>query len=294
MMVAALLHTPVSNNDGETYYTDDKGKQHFYNLWDARTSTGFKPEFSHLENSRVMQDAALKVKDLSEIIHGNYHFSHPIMGKKFILGRALSTFRNWIPNTFNNRFAKAYYNDNLGREFKGRWLSYSDLWKSGQGNVIKTMQNFIKIAKNQLLNRDTEIEGMSAGDIANMRSNIKELMLTGMIMAVFLITEKEKNKKQAKVLTYMSNILGRNLDELSFYYNPKSFTDISKNVIPAVQTVTNFGKIFHAVGQYATTGKDKITGGEYSGQSRIGRSIKKALPITDQILSTEEAMNKTF
>ena len=65
----------------------------------------------------------IQMDQIVKSLHGNYDPSSPLALKKKLWGRALSQFRTWMFESFNNRFEEQKYDEILERDRKGRYRS---------------------------------------------------------------------------------------------------------------------------------------------------------------------------
>jgi len=260
-VVAQLLHEKI---------TDLEGKER--TLWDAYTNEGiwneveFGPEpkewKSLLEGDE--QNKFTKTRDriiqVNKKLHGNYDPNSKVEAKKWVMGRALLMFRSWMAEGFEWRFAHEHYDRQLGRNIKGRWLSYKDVSKEHgfTGMVGLVLSQLFHLHKMTINGQE-----LNELDLQNIRSNIYELRLyLGMMVALTMLTsalrdddDDEENLALSSARILIAQMYRVEAD-LVFYASMDTMMQITKNPIPAMKTISDFQNAMSSTWKYLKKGEE--------------------------------------
>lgn len=242
-------------------------------------------------DENIMNKFCAKIKDAIFQNHGNYE--ETIQFKREWYGRQLMTYKTWIPELMLSKFGS----ETIGLDGtleKGQLISVADILKGADGvkSVQATMANLYSLVK-----RDPTLGSLKPIDRINIKRSIASFIMTvglmtvGVALKAGIMEEKDKNKK-AKLI-FLLNIANRNLQDMSFFYKPTSFTQLFSAPIPSIGTLNNLIAIFPALCN-AVVGNDTKTKGIYRGQSGLGRAIIKASPIFNAGQKIETASRQTF
>lgn len=258
-------------------------------LWEAFDEDGAwkKGEFGE-ENTDIIFNSSLKVGQLIRRTHGGgYDPDLPLMAKKFVLGRALTMFRSWMFEKFASRIQGSKNDRFLGIETKGRYLSYGSAFNTlgASGFAVDIVTNLLRKLAFKNTNWDSKL---SEVDAANMRKNLQELVilanLSMFIVVLKAIAEGLGDDEEDRFLfNHIINQSTRLQSDLTFYVSPEGFKQLLKDPIPAASILTDFTRITEASFRFVI-GDDIIGSGENAGDSRLGNSVLKALPITTQFM----------
>lgn len=207
--------------------------------------------------------------------------------KAYMLGNIMGMYRNWIPRTVQARFGKFTYNGDIDSYEWGRWGAYASTFlQAGEESKLKVIkaalgfsskEDLIKYATSKWYNikEDLQRNNRELVDLEkviserefidmyleNYRKTIQEFrMISGLLMVPLfgVMSPGPDDDDETKGLkAFISFQYERMYDEYSFYINPKSFTDILGNSIPAVTYVTTlmrattntFGQTYYWVTQ---------------------------------------------
>lgn len=241
----------------EAHYKDKKGR---FVLRD-----GF--EFSADEKSRVQR----KIIAINQEIHGVYTKEDQALMQNFWAGRLAMHFKKWVGKFFDTRFKKRYYNEAIGVDLEGRYLTLATIMNNLYG----------MLAKGDKWNTLDDTQR------ANLYKNAMELGYLVSAIALYYATaaiaegvddDDETLKKLANWLHYQDS---RIISELTLVLNPVEFYDNFKNPIATQNMVREAGNLLlelTKVPYYNITGETEklyYKRGEFQGESKVGRRLKK-------------------
>lgn len=163
-----------------------------------------------------------KVQRINELLHGRYSSRDAATATQSILVRAAFQFRKWIPAAVEARFGTEKYDVRLGEKISGRYNSYTKGFKYMLG---KFQGDLNKMKRNEF----TEL------DAYNMKKNMIELaLLAASILIYYGVKGGEDDDKWRKnpSVKFTLNMLNRVVGDLSFYYSPSQWINITKNALP--------------------------------------------------------------
>lgn len=226
---------------------------------------------------------------------GNY--SDPLLINKSVLGRSISIFRRWLPESFHQRFGK----EASDKSFKGRYWTYGDIYKifredqaEGKlGTSLALFKTFAKVAgetsffnaiKRKIEGKTLEQEykefGLSELDINNMRVNIRELRLAAWVYLLILALGAMRGDGDDKDLNFSTNLAQRVFSDLTFFQSPVSAAAIIRDPIPLFNTIRRFNDVrYHAWNYVFHHSTDEYQRGYWEGQSKLKVSTFKAIPV---------------
>lgn len=281
-MLGILLNTKIDTPDGnkislfEGY--DENGK------W--KSEYGEDPMADKTRLFKMTQKIRKAIID----VHGNY--SRPIQAKKDFYWRAAMIFRTWLPQAINTRFGAESTDILLDITTKGRYRSYSSIFKDKDGKIDlgalrDNLKYFIGLTGNTSL---SEI------DKVNMRKNFAELaMIVAISLAVMALKAglEDLDDDEKLYTTYIINSMSRVNGELTFFMLPSSFKQISQDPIPLMRTLDQTIDLLPASWNYII-GEDEYKTGVRKGRSKLGKEITDVIPFITQIDKNWTYMNQVF
>lgn len=238
---------------------------------------------------------ANRIQKVIKYQHGNYDPNSPVLIKKGVWGRMLMVFRNWIPYTLQNRFGKEYFDVELQRAKKGRYLTWNPL----TGGTVGFTKGLKALFKLSLVGRlaGQQVEGLSATDVANLKVNLREMSVAAslylMTMLLRGMIEDDEDDETKAVYTYFLNAAQRVDSDLWFFVSPKAFKQIINDPIPPFRTIDNFVTLIQNTGGWVM-GNDEIKAGRNRGDSKVARSFRKSFPILSQFDKTINFSSEVF
>lgn len=230
-----------------------------------------------------------KIKETNKSMHGGFSDEDKGELHRYVLGRLLMKFRQWMPAFYMNRFKSERLNVNTGKLEEG---SYITLFKFARGFISDAIHLKCNIAQ--------QWGNLTDPQKANMKKNIFECSLLFIItqllngFALFRGDDDDDNfgkvnKQDPAMLNMLKYILYRVKMELgaSVILAPRQFYENAKTLIktplPAMENLDLIIGIF----DFASTG-DIIERGKYKGWSVWQRNAYNAVPFARNIGKTVE------
>ena len=294
-LVSQMVFKQITVNNQKT------GKEETISLWDAfdenmewktelygpQEEYGWDDNFDGAEQNEFtkFRDKAIQV---NKVLHGNYDPNSPMEAKKHVLGRMMLMFRSWMPEGFAYRFQREYYDAQLGRNIKGRWRSYADLVSEGGIFTVPSALWQSLLGKDEIMIGDGPL---NPTDAANMRQNLREMqMWLGLflfgIMLKMGLDDLDDDDPAAYTGKVLLNQIHRIEQDIHFYINPRTFTKVVQDPVPAIKTFTDFMNAARDTVRYM---EDE----EYRGDDPF---IKwgKTIPVTNQLLRVGDNATEVF
>lgn len=274
-LVSSMMNETVTDTEGnerslyEAYDSDGNWKTEEF---------GDRPEWksSSIKKDRRSGDKFLefgnKVKQTSNMIHGDYAKDSVQEIKYKVAGRLVSMFRTWLPEAIAYRFAQTRFDQHLGREVTGFYRHTAEtLIDNPRWDTIKTiMQAYTPFM-------DVNSDQLDDSQVASIRRMMKEMqvitMLTISVIALKAsIEDDDESNWQAKVLINQLVMLN---NDIGLYTSPTAMIDLAKNPVPASSVITDY--------QLAVEGAWRhLSDEEYQGDHPLLKAAK-ATPILKQI-----------
>lgn len=231
-------------------------------LWEAMDDNanwrfGANPEWNsdNVEEQtdfRKFQNQAIAV---TKTIMGNQDSASPMMIKRKVLGRLVAQFRaSWMAEGAASRFEDERYDEQLGRDVKGRYRTYGDLGLFGSLLTLGRQALSTLVSIDPFTGKRKDGSVMSDVDIENMRKNLAEVaFFLGMAAAVLMLKymgDDEDDPKKKKAMMMLINTLIRNRQDIAFYGSPEVFSSVTKNIIPAQKVWIDFERAMAGTGRY--------------------------------------------
>lgn len=237
--------------------------------------------------------------------------------KRSIIMQSFFMFKNWIPRMLDVRGQSLKYNPGtqsyewgrvrmLGRAV-GTFLSgrVSGLIKelgAGHGSLTAIARNLYK-EKQQYFAEQGEDFDMNEAEFIDMyikgvRSELKEIALGIGLMSILVAAraaqpprDDDPDKKNA--YRWGLRALDKFQDEITFFYNPKSFMDIvNGSTFPAVNLLVDIQRFISTGFQKAYY--EMIGDTQDASQEKVSKYIFRILPITKELMSWVAIFNADF
>lgn len=168
-----------------------------------------------------------KVQRVNIMTHGRYSAREASTLQQGVVFRMVSQFRKWVFSGIENRVAGKSYDNRLGMEFEGRYVTYLSL--------IKELAKY----KGQLEGgrKLTELE------VYNLRKGLTEIVLILAMIAMYGLVggddEEAKANRKNPVFKTALTLLNRVSGDLAFFYSAESLTQLAGNAIPMLKLVND-------------------------------------------------------
>jgi hypothetical protein len=305
VMIAMLMEQKVKTADGKEI-----------SLWDAYETDGSIKEGVEFQKGEKLDFEMKRMIDkVVKMNHGNYDPDTPLAIKREMHGRALSQFRTWMFQGFAERFKKEFKDHQLHDRInpdsdfvnrKGRYRSYVAYFREtnglmGTGSPVFLLQQLF----GKLIGIHTKFDDMisedsafTEADAANMRKNMTELVIYGMLASLALIlkaaVDDEDDPKKKFAYYFLINQGSRLTTDIWFYTNPIEFERLFRNAIPAFSLVVDMAKFLESASTLISEGEDILQSGPNKGESRTWRDFKKLIPGAAQATKLQSAGSQEY
>ena len=222
-----------------------------------------------------------KVQRLNQYIHGRYSQREAATAQQNVWFRAAIQFRKWIPAALEARFGEKTYDNRLGVEIEGRYVTAWNLLASKD-----VLDNLGKMAKGEL----------SPTEMYNMKKNLIELTLMFASFALYALLhggdddedkEMRKNFFVKTTLTMLDRIAG----DLEFFYNPANAVNLAKNAIPMAKTASDLIKTIKYAEYALYMGDWEYKRGSLKGSNKFYANVSKVLIGAKPIQDVQKLLN---
>ena len=240
------------------------------------------------EGEKMMKDEARvtqfsdKIQRINQLIHGRYSSREAAAMQQSVFYRLAMQFRKWMPSAIESRVGEKQYDNRLGMEIEGRYLTLARLVASKD-----VFNNLIKMSKGEL----SELE------MYNMRKNLIELtLLAATLFAYLKLTEgdDEEDKKRRKNpyvklgLTLLNRISG----DLEFFYNPSNIVSLTSNSIPLASVAKDLIKTVGSLPSAFYYGDYEYKAGSLKGRNKFWANLTKITPGARPVQDVWKIINK--
>jgi len=209
-----------------------------------------------------------KIQRLNDMIHGRYSQREAATLNQYVGYRLISQFRKWIPAAIEQRLGSKQYDNRLGVEIEGRYLTIGRFIFSKD-----IMTNFAKMAKGEL----SELE------MYNMKKNLIELTLLGASALAYLALnggddeDRKKRLKNPYIKTGLT-LLNRVAGDIEFFYSPTKINDLAKNAVPISKTLGDLAKAFEYIPYAFYVGDSQYKKGSRKGENKFYNTSMRLIP----------------
>lgn len=237
-MIASLMHDKVTTKDGKSI-----------SLWEAFDEIGeWKDDLMGYQLSEEeIFTMSNKIQRINQMIHGRYSARDAATAQQYALVRAAYQFKKWIPAAIEARFQGKRFDDRLGFETEGRYITLWDKFISQiPTNPLRAFNNLLA----PLLSKKKALEAgkLTETEIYNMRKNAAELVIIAASVLMFLglgdDDDEEKNTNGFYKVAMMQ--LDRISGDLIFWYNPDEFQKGMVGV-PLSKTIRDLQRVFRNI-----------------------------------------------
>lgn len=284
-MVAHMINTKIENVktvDGDTVTIsaweafDDSGewdtsKYERKEGWETIVGPEGESEFFNMAD---------RVTQLNKRLHGNYDVLSPMGMKMTSLGRLLMMFKSWVPEGFAYRFEGESFDEQLGRTVKG---SYTSIWDTGMQHGVQGLKDLGIAALRKDFEGENATTNIKEIDIRNARKVLAEMkayagLFILMLTLQSMIEDDDDDEAHEYFARYTINTLYRVRQDITFYLDPATATNIVNNPMPVMRTATDFRRA-------ANSSLRALQEPDYRGQPM--HNWAKTIPIVRQIPKTQ-------
>lgn len=219
-----------------------------------------------LADPRAIEKLRDKVQRLNDTIHGRYSNRDAAIWSQKIWYRMVFQFRKWIPAAYENRFGKYQWDNRLGADFEGRYVTMARLIKE-----LKKHKG--KLASGREL---SELEKY------NVKKTVTEavLLIGSTLLFLGLVGgEDDKEWRKDPVVKSLLTLSNRIAGDLEFWYNPKSATNIAKNAVPVAKLIDDTIDMVLSLPHAFYVGDWKYETGSREGQNKFYTKLAKIVPV---------------
>jgi hypothetical protein len=233
------------------------------------------------DDARVAQ-LSDKVQRLNQLIHGRYSSREAAAMQQSVFYRLAIQFRKWIPSAIESRLGEKQYDNRLGMEIEGRYLTLARLVASKD-----VFTNLMKMAKGEL----SELE------MYNMKKNLTELTLVAASLLGYLALasgsdEDRKRKRKNPYVKTLMTMLNRISGDLTFFYSPTQISNLASNAIPLSKTAADLIKVVENIPAAFYFGDYEYKSGGLKGRNKFWGNLTKVTPGARPVQEIWKLINK--
>ena len=269
-VVAAMMAKDIDTGNGK------------FKIWDLIKEDGnldetkFTPQRWKEWQEKEKYDISQFLMALTKKMHGNFDSSNPVAGKKEVALRLLGQFKwSWFAEGFNRRWGDEVYNEQLGTNTSGFYISTFKTMKEENLGII-SMWNHADPSKRANARRALSEIGMYISILA-IGITIKSLILSS--------GGDDDDKYKLAAIRYAYNLLYKSQQDLGLYFNPVELGNMTKNPIPAISVIRDLQRAINS--SIKAISDDDYQGNPY-------KAWGKNLPIVRPIIQTESLFEKNL
>ena len=250
-----------------------------------------------------------QIMELIKDALGNTSKEDLSLGKTSVIFQSFNMYKNWIPRLLIKRFGGLEYSAGTDQYEWGRarmlYNATRELGSSSVSTLLSTLagggtENLIKAARQSYTKQQQKMDqkgqklNMTEAQFIDMyikgvRSEMREVMFAMGMMGILLAAQAYHPDADKDVLTkgqyrYLLRTIDKLQDEISFFYNPHSFSDIvNGSIFPAAGLLLDIQKFFGSAlmkGWAEVKGDDKLAAKQHP--LKYGMRI---FPITKELLN---------
>lgn len=217
-------------------------------------------------------DITYKIWKMNERIHANTRYK--VMLERYAVGRMLLQFHKWVFPNFLQRFELPKYNEALGMDVEGRYIT---LW------------NFIK-SLNELKSRSQAWDKMTPLQKNNLKKDLADAIFVISLYAMYHILRKiadgipEDDPYIKKMVNWLSREADRGSQELSIFiplWGTIEGWRLIKNPIAATSSIGKFVTLLTDMTNYPFQEEEEryYQRGVFSGQLKVKKDLYDIIPV---------------
>ena len=292
-----------------------KAKESLLKLATIKDDQLVLPGITH--GSQEVIDFRQKILEFTKDALGNTSSEDLSLYKRSVMMQSFFMFKNWIPRMIDVRGQSLKYNPGTDSYEWGRLrMMYRGLQTNGlslitsllkqvggnEKNLIEMAKKIYKEKQSYFASQNEEFN-MTEADFVDtylrgVSSQFKELALTASLLGILLFArvhapDKDDDPRIKGVYKWSLRAIDKLTDELSFFYDPTSFTNIANgSIFPAVSVLTDAQRVLMngiKDAYYWSTGNEK-------GMQSIHTTkyLLKSLPLVNQMVNYTAVFNHDF
>jgi hypothetical protein len=255
------------------------------------------------ESIRAMRNLT---QELSEKATGGMSDDEIRGYQQSIYTKSMMIYKNWIPSLASMRYAKLQYSDRTQSYEWGRMRTFYSILAQDH---IKAINTFLQVAKctdeglrrmdvmylkkkaDHLKDTGKELEITKEEFYDLMRNNVrtaaKDVILTSTLLIMWLLAKQlppddDEDPMVKSWYNFMMKAIDKVLDEMLFFYSPKSADGmLNGNIFPTFSVLTDSLKLMGAFGAeiFGLIFKDD----KWVDDNKVIKYVMKSFPVTSQI-----------
>lgn len=246
------------------------------------------------------------VQMVGKTLAGNITSNDPIPMKFHVLTNSMMMFKNWIPRLVSQRTQGLRHNIGTDSYEWGKMRMVGKIVLKEGFSSLKSLKNMLLATQGGVdsmrklfeekqrdyfakYNKRLEMTETEFMDLVrqNIRSQIKDVILASLLISFYLgakamAPDPDEDPQVTAAYNYFLRSTQNITQEMSFYYNPTSLTQIlSGSLFPSLQIITDVEKVFGAIGQdlWGTVFQDD----DMVDSAHPAKWIMKTFPVSNQM-----------
>ena len=244
-----------------------------FDAYEFDENTGkLKMKAGYSLSKKEKYDISHKIWKMNERIHANTRYK--VMLERYAVGKMLLQFHKWVFPNFLQRFELPKYNEALGMDVEGRYIT---LW------------NFIK-SLNELKSRSQAWDKMTPLQKNNLKKDLADAIFVISLYAMYHILRKiadgipEDDPYIKKMVNWLSREADRGSQELSIFiplWGTIEGWRLIKNPIAATSSIGKFVTLLTDMTNYPFQEEEEryYQRGVFSGQLKVKKDLYDIIPV---------------
>lgn len=258
------------------------------------------------------------IRKLSTKVIGNASQEDISNAKTSVLGSIAMQFKSWIPRLATERFGNAEIDPVTNKLNWGKYLTTASLLSKdllslttsafgqlNEASVEKMTKKYNELLNEYVLNGGTEESFITFSEfqrqyLANIRSTLKEIILIISLMSLIASLHLAWDDDDESLTGYQRltlNMLSKFENELTFFWNPSSASDLLNKPFPVIQTLTDVQKFASHISKELFNQSQEIITGDEEDDLRRAKPMKyffKLFPVTKEMLNWAAIADEDF
>ena len=241
-----------------------------YNFDENTGKATFKPGYGISKEEKY--SITHKIWKVNERIHGNYRWK--VMLERYVVGKMVLQFHKWVFPNFLQRFEKAKFNEALGMETEGRYI---------------TLGKFIWSLK-ELKSRTEAWDKLTPLQKNNLKKDLADALFVCVLGAMYYILKKiskgipDDDPYIKKMVNWLSKEADRGSQELSIFIPGWGFIEswrLIKNPIAATSSIGKFVTLLTDATMFPFGDEEDryYQRGVFSGELKVKKDLYDIIPV---------------